>query len=169
MIAGAKRQGRGAVYGNYWFAGLAGLVSILLTLGVWQWLLSEQRRSVETEFALEAEQRAEGIKRQFASDTVVVRALLGFYQGSDTVDRQQFKAFSGIFLTDLSSLDSVQWVPYVPGSGRDASFPVAFAESSFGDAGQLLGFDWGSDPSARAAIQAARLNRGDRGRHRPSA
>jgi signal transduction histidine kinase/CheY-like chemotaxis protein len=156
MIAGAKRQGRGAVYGNYWFAGLAGLVSILLTLGVWQWLLSEQRRSVETEFALEAEQRAEGIKRQFASDTVVVRALLGFYQGSETVDRQQFKAFSGIFLTDLSSLDSVQWVPYVPGSGRDASFPVAFAESSFGDAGQLLGFDWGSDPSARAAIQAAR-------------
>src|SRR5205085_1600078 len=39
---------------------------------------------------------------------------------------------------------------------RDAYFPVYFEQSPFGDRPQALGFDWGSDPAARAALIAAR-------------
>ena len=39
---------------SYWFVALATLTSLLLSIGVWQWLGSEQKRSIETEFALQA-------------------------------------------------------------------------------------------------------------------
>ena len=78
---------------KYWFALMVGVVSLLLTVGVWQWLVIEQGRSTETEFTLEAEQRAEGIKRQFFSETSVIRALLGYYQASEDVGPDEFKAF----------------------------------------------------------------------------
>ena len=113
-----RRMSSLPILGGYWLVAIAGTVSVLLTIGVWQWLVTEQRRSIETEFALEAEQRAEGIKRQFSSETGVVTALQAYYRGSDNVDRRQFKDFSGAFLTGLSSIDSVQWVPYVPHAQR---------------------------------------------------
>ncbi len=184
----ARRMSSLSVIRGYWLVAIAGVVSVLLTIGVWQWLVTEQRRSIETQFELEAEQRAEGLKRQFASETGVVTALQAFYRGSDNVDRRRFEDFSGAFLTDLSSIDSVQWVPYVPHAARrtwelkggqaqgqdyrftemtsegtlttagerEAYFPVYFAKSAFGAAPQTLGFDWGSDKSARAALMAAR-------------
>ncbi|WP_179043282.1 response regulator [Sphingobium lactosutens] len=173
---------------KYWFALLVGLASLALTLAAWRWLSHEQRRSIEIEFSLEADQRAEGIKRQFASDTSVIRALLGFYQGSGVISREEFGAFSKSYLDGLSSLDSVQGAPYVPNHDRTAweqrgtsetgrkyeisrldsrgalvregsrteYFPIFFAESTMGDTAPLMGFDWGSDPYARAAILAAR-------------
>ncbi|UZW57773.1 response regulator [Sphingobium sp. JS3065] len=168
---------------KYGFALIVGIVSLLLTLGVWQWLVLGQSRSTETEFSLEAEQRAEGIKRQFFSETSVIRALLGYYQASQDVSPEEFKAFAKVYLTGLSSLDSVQWAPYVPGGERrdweekgaafrftqvDAHgaavgadrrgsyFPIVYAESATGGAPETLGFDWGSDPFARGAMLAAR-------------
>ncbi|WP_198147471.1 response regulator [Sphingobium chungbukense] len=172
----------------YWFAILVGIVSMCLTVGAWRWLSAEQGRSIETEFTLEAEQRAEGIKRQFSSETSVIKALLGYYLGSDAVSRSEFDAFTRVYLTGLSSLDTVQWVPHVSGMERrawetrgatelgkdfrftrvdrhDAAvpappgsdyFPIFYAQSSLGDAGGILGFDWGSDPFARSALLAAR-------------
>ena len=141
---------------RYWFAILVGLASLALTLGAWRWLSSEQSQSVETEFTLEADQRAEGIKRQFAAETSVVKALLGYYRGSESVSDQEFSAFAKVYLTGLSSLDTVQWVPYVKGGARGESFPILYAESPMGRANELIGFDWGSDPFARAAMLAAR-------------
>ena len=70
---------------RYWLAIAIGLASLLLTLGAWRWLSHEQSQSIETEFTLEADQRAEGIKRQFAAETSVIKALLGYYQASDTI------------------------------------------------------------------------------------
>ena len=146
----SRRGGR-----RYWFAILVGLASLALTLGAWRWLSHEQSQSIETEFTLQADQRAEGIKRQFATETSVVRALLGYYQGSENVSRDAFKAFSKVYLTGLSSLDSVQWVPYVADGGAE-TFPILYAESAFGSGAEIVGFDWGSDPFARAAMIAAR-------------
>ncbi|MGH6781974.1 MAG: CHASE domain-containing protein, partial [Sphingomonadaceae bacterium] len=173
---------------GYWLVALVGVASALLTIGAWQWLVSEQRRSVETEFALEAEQRAEGIKRQFSSETGIVTALQAHYRASNAVERHEFKAFTELFLAGPSSIDSVQWVPAVPAAGRkawekkgahetgaafglkqmaadgtliaadprDVYFAVDYAEAAMGGAGEVLGFDWGSDPQARAAMAAAR-------------
>ena len=176
------------VRGGYWFAVIAGVVSMLLTLGVWQWLASEQRQAISTEFGLQAEQRGEGVKREFSSETAVITALQAYFAGSDTIDGPRFKAFADTFLTNLTSIDSVQWAPYVPAAQRrgweargahdvatgyrfseltpqqdlapvgqrDAYYPVYFSDSPLGGDDQAQGFDWGSDPSARAALAAAR-------------
>ncbi|HKY81661.1 MAG TPA: response regulator [Sphingobium sp.] len=141
---------------RYWFAILVGVASLALTLGAWRWLSQEQSRSIETEFTLEADQRAEGIKRQFATETNVVKALLGYYQGQQAISQGQFAAFAKVYLTGLSSLDSVQWVPHVRGGARAETFPILYAQSAMGSANDIIGFDWGSDPSARTAILAAR-------------
>jgi signal transduction histidine kinase/CheY-like chemotaxis protein len=184
----ARRLASLPARGGYGFVVIVGLLSLLLTLGVWRGLLAEQHRSIATQFTLEAEQRAESIKRQFSSETGVVTALLAYYQGSAAVDAREFKAFSQVFLAAPSSIDSLQWIPYVPQAARpaweakgarevapgyrfrqmapggaltqagerDAYFPVYFAQSPFDDASEALGFDWGSDPAARAALLAAR-------------
>ncbi|WP_176592246.1 response regulator [Sphingobium sp. EM0848] len=141
---------------RYWFAILVGFASLALTLGAWRWLSQEQSRSIETEFTVEADQRAEGIKRQFAAETSVIKALLGYYQGSESVSRDQFSAFAKVYLTGLSSLDSVQWVPAVPDAARAETFPILYAETTMGSATDMIGFDWGSDRYARAAMLAAR-------------
>ncbi|CAN7442481.1 response regulator [Phenylobacterium sp. LjRoot225] len=174
--------------GGYRFVIVVGLLALLLTLGVWRGLLADQHRSTATQFALEAEQRAESIKRQFSSETGVVTALLAHYRASQAVDRSDFEAFSEVFLAEPSNIDSLQWIPFAPqarrgawealgarevdpsyrfrqmapdgtlapAGERDAYFPVFFAQSPFGDAPEELGFDWGSDPAARAALLAAR-------------
>jgi len=184
----ARRLASLPTRGGYRFVAVVGLASLLLTLGVWQGLRAEQQRSVETQFTLEADQRAEAIKRQFTSETGVVTALLAFYRGSPTVDQDHFKAFSSAFLSGLSSIESLQWVPYVPqgerraweakgardiaadyrftqmapggavaaAGARDAYFPIYFEQSSLGGQSAALGFDWGSDPAARAALMASR-------------
>ncbi|WP_436016285.1 response regulator [Phenylobacterium sp. LjRoot219] len=184
----AQRMASLPARGGYRFVVVVGLASLLLTVGVWQGLRVEQQRSVETQFTLEAEQRAEAIKRQFSSETDVVTALRAYFRGAENIDQRQFNAFSSTFLSGLSSIDSLQWIPYVPqaerraweakgarqiaptyritqmtpdgslaaASARDAYFPVYFAQSPFGEQAEALGFDWGSDPAARAALMAAR-------------
>ena len=116
----AQRFARLAIHGGYWFVVLAGVVSLLLTLGVWQWLSIEQRGLVATEFGLRADQRAEAIKRQFSSETTVVTALQAYYGGSEAIGQRQFEAFCDTFLTQQTSVDSVQWVPNVPADQRRA-------------------------------------------------
>ena len=184
----AQRLASLPVRGGYRFVVIVGLACLLLTLGVWRMLLAEQHHSIATQFALEAEQRAESIKRQFASETGVVTALLAYYQASRDVDQHEFDAFAKVFLAGPSSIDALQWIPYVPqaqrrawqtkgaraidpnyrfrqlapdgtlaaAGERDTYFPVYFAQSPFGGAPEELGFDWGSDPAARAALLAAR-------------
>jgi signal transduction histidine kinase/DNA-binding response OmpR family regulator len=174
--------------GGYRFVAVVGLASLALTLGVWQGLRADQQRAVDTQFALEADQRAEAIKRQFSSETGVITALKAYFGASPAVDQRQYKAFASVFLSGLSSIDSLQWIPYVPqaerraweakgareitpnfqftqltrggslvvSGERDAYFPVYFEQSSFGERPEALGFDWGSDPAARAALTAAR-------------
>jgi two-component system sensor histidine kinase/response regulator len=114
----AVQQAAHRLSAGYWFVVFAGLVSLAMTLGVWQWLLYEQRQSIRIQFALEAEQRTESIRRQFSSEANVVNALVAFYKGSQRVEREEFKAFSQVFLADLPGLDSLQWAPYVPRDRR---------------------------------------------------
>lgn len=184
----AQRMASLPARGGYRFVAGVGLIGVLLTAGVWHGLRTDQQRSVETQFTLEADQRAEAIKRQFSSETGVVTALLAYFRGAESIDQRQFKAFSSTFLSGLSSIESLQWIPYVPeadrraweasaargiaptyritqmasdgslaaAGARAAYFPVYFEQSSFGDRPEALGFDWGSDPAARAALVAAR-------------
>ena len=69
----------GRILNSYLVVLIAGLASLGITVGVWQWLSLEQKQSTATTFQLEAEQRAEAMKRQFASETHLIDALVAYY------------------------------------------------------------------------------------------
>ncbi|MBB4640534.1 response regulator [Rhizorhapis suberifaciens] len=130
---------------------IAGLVSLAIAIAVWQWLSREQQTSIETSFSLESEQRSEALKRQFDSETNLVDSLVAYYNTSPNIGRKEFSGFAKALLADVSSIEAVQFV-----NVADNRFPVEYVEVPEGAAPQEPGYDWGTDPSARAALIAAR-------------
>lgn len=138
---------------NYWIVILAGLASLSVTVGVWQWLQREQHQSLATAFELESEQRAEAIKRHFSSETGLVDALVALYSSSHDVDGEKFRAFADSLISKTSSIVSVQ---FVPASASGDRFPAEYSVSPDGAAPEMTDYDWAKDPGARAAIERAR-------------
>lgn len=136
----------------YWIVVLAGLASVSITLGVWQWLQQEQQQSLATAFELESEQRAEAIKRHVSSETSVVDALTALYNSSRSVERDEFRAFAESLIANTSSVISVQFLP----ADLDGRLPVEYSVSPDGSAPRMTGHDWDEQPAARAAIARAR-------------
>lgn len=109
---------RGLYRARIWISVLVCVLSAALTLGVWQWLVLQDNRLQQSQFRLEAQQRIESIERQLGENLDVLRALSAFYKSSREVERHEFRSFSASFLSDLSGLNSVQWVPRVRADER---------------------------------------------------
>ena len=137
---------------GYWMVVIAGLASLAITIAVWQWLAREQQTSLATSFALESEQRAEAMKRQFDSETSLIDAISAYYNAAPSVSRQEFSAFTSVLLADVSSIDSVQFL----GADKGDSFIAEFTEVPEGAPPVELGRDWGDHPAARTALIEAR-------------
>ncbi len=114
-----------------------------------------------------------------------LRALQALWSASDQVDEARFAVFSTLLLEDRPGLRALEWVPRVrdaeraafersrsggggrpiheddgagasrPAAQRPEYFPVAFVGPVAQDAG-ALGFDLGSEPRRRAALELAR-------------
>lgn len=136
---------------GYWVVFMAGLASLLMSVAVWQWLSREQQTSTETSFSLESEQRSEALKRQFDTETNLVDSLVAYYNASPNISGQEFSGFAKALLADVTSIESVQFV-----NAEGSRFPVKYVEFPDGAFGQVEGYDWGTDPSARKALIAAR-------------
>ena len=143
----------GRILNSYLVVLIAGLASLGITVGVWQWLSLEQKQSTATTFQLEAEQRAEAMKRQFASETHLIDALVAYYGVSGKVGPEAFAAFSGALLSEVTSIEAVQFVRAGPDPGY---YPVEYSQAPDGSVPDHLGYDWGKDNAARAALAAAR-------------
>ncbi len=162
------------------------MLSLLLTVGVWQWLAYEQRQSIRTEFSLEAEQRSEGIKRQFASEIGIATALQGLLSrlGRRRAGRvpRLLQGVPGQHLQHRLRRGGSRTCPppsAPPGRRKGARgdrrgipvhrmvaagdaearrsarrlLPRLLLGVALGASPEAFGFDWGSDPSARAALE----------------
>jgi two-component system sensor histidine kinase/response regulator len=138
---------------GYWIVLFAGLASLSITIGVWQWLSREQQQSLATAFELESEQRSEAIKRHFLTETILVDALTALYSSPRRVTEAEFDAFASTLFSNTSSVASVQ---FVSAGERGDGFPVEYSTSQDGLAPEMKGHDWGDDPASRAAITSAR-------------
>lgn len=110
----------GQILRGYWVVLIVGLASLGMTIAIWQWLSSEQRQSTATKFELESEQRAEAIKRQFASETNLIDVLSAHYRTARTLSRAEFNTFVQALQSDMSSIEFVQGVAAVPRARRTA-------------------------------------------------
>ncbi|TMV08940.1 response regulator [Ruegeria sediminis] len=102
------------VRGRIWVIGTVGLLSLALTLIVWQVLLREERQRAEAEFDRVASRRIEAVKRQVLQGASMIKALHGLYESSRSVERSEFDVFSKPFLNDLPNVEVALFAPSVP-------------------------------------------------------
>ncbi|MGR3762242.1 response regulator (plasmid) [Roseobacteraceae bacterium NS-SX3] len=100
--------------GRRWVIGAVGLLSLALTLLVWQALLKEQRETAAAEFDRAAARRVEAVQRQLLQSISVIDALHGFYASSRSVERREFQVFARPFLNNQPNIELVLFAPSVP-------------------------------------------------------
>ena len=97
--------------------GIAGL----LASGIAYWALqAREAQLIRTRFRLDAEQRARAVQREVEVNLEVVRALMAFYNSSQTVQRSEFSAFCDAFFRGHPGIQALGWAPVVPADQRDA-------------------------------------------------
>ena len=161
-----------------------GLVLSLVGFGL---VRGWEQRHVQLEFDRVADARASLIELEFKGCLRELGAVGRFYDGSNFVDREEFREFVGPVLARRSGIHAFEWIPRVtaeqrpdheqaaredgiegyrisesqsrggqaPAADRPEYFPVAYAEP-LEDNRAALGFDCGSVPVRRAALEQAR-------------
>jgi CHASE1-domain containing sensor protein len=162
------------------------LVGILSSLGAYlatqAWDELQRNEAFHLEAKAHVEQFADRLRRVVAQ----VQAVGQLYSAADDVTEQEFSAFLRPFLTQDRLLHSLYWAPRILDEGRDAFeaharaagqtdftirdwaagalrpaerrpeyFPVDLVEPRAGHE-PILGFDLGSEPLRRAALEQAR-------------
>ena len=100
--------------GRIWIICFVGLLSLILTLVVWQALLKEEHDTAVAEFDRVAARRIEAVKRQILQGVSMINALNGLYASSRSVERGEFRVFSQPFLNDLPNVEIALYAPSVP-------------------------------------------------------
>ncbi|MCB4455977.1 response regulator [Leisingera sp. McT4-56] len=101
------------VRGRAWVTGTVGVLSLALTLVVWQALLKEERETAAAEFDRAAARRVEAVKRQMLQGASVIDALHGLFASSRSVERREFQIFVRPFLNDQPNIELVLFAPRV--------------------------------------------------------
>jgi PAS domain S-box-containing protein len=157
-----------------------------LSLSLYGVTAARERQLAAAQFKLDAGRRVETIRREVVDRVGVVDALAAFYAGSQTVERNEFRTFTGRLTTEHRETYALAWAPivgadkraaheeaarkegylsyqiternargeYVPAGRRDPYYPIFFIEP-LREHRTLLGFDLGSNPACRAAIEQA--------------
>ena len=101
------------VRGRAWVIGTVGVLSLAMTLIVWQALLKEERATAAAEFDRAAARRVEAVKRQMLQAASVVDAMHGLYASSRSVEHREFQIFVRPFLNDQPNIELVLFAPRV--------------------------------------------------------
>ena len=101
------------VRGRAWVIGTVGLLSLAMTLIVWQTLLKEERETAAAVSDRAAARRVEAVKQQVLQAASVVDALHGLYASARSVERREFQIFVRPFLNDQPNIELVLFAPRV--------------------------------------------------------
>lgn len=87
-----------------------------LSLG---WLLwTQEQELTRVQFRLDAGKRIESLQRTVADRMSIVSSVAAFYEGSKLVERNEFHTFVGHVLNRRSDIQTMAWVPRIPGAQR---------------------------------------------------
>jgi len=80
---------------------------------------NESERHIEIEhFKQKATGRIIAIENRAKIKLTVLNSLVGFFQGSDNVTREEFYLFVATVTAGGSNLQALEWIPYIPGNKR---------------------------------------------------
>lgn len=172
-----------------WWAALAvGLVGIALTLISTSRLDATEDALVEAQFERDAEIITGIVQREMDQHIDVTKALMAFFEGSESVERSAFRTFVNNYVLDVPRIESAHWIPVVAGDERDEH--EALGSSDLADAYEIveitngdwtpamarqeyypsffliskssdrwaIGFDWGTVPLVTQTMEYVRDN-----------
>ncbi len=170
-----------------WWAALAvGLVGAALTLISTSRLDATEDALVEAQFERDAEIITGIVQREMDQHVDVTTALMAFFNGAETVERDAFQTFVETYVLDVPRIESAHWVPVVAGDKRDdheaqgsetladayeivetsnGEWVPALARQAYYPSFYLIsktpdrwtiGFDWGTVPSVARAMSYVR-------------
>ncbi len=103
-------------------------IGIALSItGYWYADLIEHRQ-ISSRFRHLTDLRADALRQQLEVDLEVIRGLQGLYDASVSVERNEFRAFTGPILARHSEIQALEWIPRVHKDQREEYEAMARAD-----------------------------------------
>jgi PAS domain S-box-containing protein len=93
-------------------------LGVLLSVASFFQLRGRERGQLEYDFARAAEDRVFAIKRTMELDSIIMQSVRSFYDGSEKVERAEFRDFATPSVEKRQNVRALEWVPRVPGPER---------------------------------------------------
>jgi class 3 adenylate cyclase/CHASE1-domain containing sensor protein len=93
-------------------------VGVCLSFTAFFYVHRLEKARLAAEFGVLAAQPISAIQRQIQSDLGTVQSLVAFYDGSQHVERAEFRTFAASILAWHPGIKALEWVPRVPASER---------------------------------------------------
>ncbi len=103
---------------RYLPAAIVAVLGIAVSFALFQGVRIIESTSAEEAFRQSASEQITSIEKRIAAEVVVLKSLVGFYQGSNFVDRSEFKSFLDAFVVENKSFQALEWVPQIPHAER---------------------------------------------------
>ncbi len=100
--------------------GLVLIIGLGFSFAFFNELLEQDRNIQEETFREAARQRLSAVEKRISSELTVLRSIVGFYQGSNFVDSQEFRSFIDTVLTSGRSFQALEWIPRIPAAERES-------------------------------------------------
>ena len=171
---------------RWWAALAVGIVGLTLTVISWDRLERTEEALLETQFQRDAEIITGIIQRDIDQHLDATKALMAFFKGSQQVTREEFRVFADIYALDVPPIESAHWIPridagrrahheyqgslqlglsyeivelkdhrWIGADERDEYFPAFYLVSKQSEQ-WALGFDWGTKPLIKDAMDYVR-------------
>jgi PAS domain S-box-containing protein len=118
-------------------------------------LRGDERRQVHAWLQFDAEQRVGAIRREAATNFAVVDSLVAYYNGSQSVEREEFHTFAKTFLSRHPGILALAVAQ--PDPQGEERYPIKYVEQQRKDAapGLSVGRDLAENPQCLEAIRTA--------------
>jgi diguanylate cyclase (GGDEF)-like protein/PAS domain S-box-containing protein len=121
-----------------WVSKANGIAIVILLAGIsiclilFHYSVSRERDRARLDFRLMAEKSISSVMNKITENSTTVDAIASYFNASGHVSRHEFSDFVRPFLKKNSSIEALQWVPYVPDRDR-ARFEAAARRDGLSD------------------------------------
>ena len=102
-------------YFSIWLTLIGGIGISLLVFALIQ---SQQLDRAHLAFQQRAELQMDAVEQRISAQTELIRSVVSFYEGSNNVDRDEFKRFTRAGLQRFPAIQAIEWIPRVTAKER---------------------------------------------------
>ncbi|MBL6931726.1 MAG: CHASE domain-containing protein [Rhodospirillales bacterium] len=100
--------------------GLVLTIGLLFSFAFFNELIDHNRGNQDEAFREAAQERIAAVGKRISSELTVLRSIVGFFQGSNYVDPQEFHTFVNTMMSSGQSFQALEWIPRITADQREA-------------------------------------------------